>query len=72
MAIIISIGKWGGMYFYRGYGTRLCLGWIAITYLPTDGDYILDAAAKYAEYLIDKNAGNHAVCAGNDETSRAK
>jgi len=38
---IISIGKWGGFYFHRGYATRLCLGFIAITLLPEDLDNLL-------------------------------
>lgn len=48
MGIMISIGKkWGGVYAYRGYGWRLCVGWIAVTFYPVDGDEILDAAAKW-------------------------
>ena len=49
MTILFSIGKWGGIYAYHGFGWRLCLGWIAITILPVDGDVILDAAAKWCE-----------------------
>jgi len=49
MGIVISIGPWGNVYWYRssGFGWRLCLGWVAITYWPVDGDDILDAASKY-------------------------
>jgi hypothetical protein len=47
MAIVISIGKWGNVYFYHGFGWRLCLGWIAITVLSVDGDVILDWAASH-------------------------
>lgn len=46
MAIIISTGKWGGIYWYHGFGLRLCLGWVAITFLPVDGDVILEQAAE--------------------------
>ena len=46
MAIVISIGKWGGIYWYQGFGVRLCLGWIAFTILPVDGDDLLDAASR--------------------------
>lgn len=54
MAIIISIGKWGNVYFYRGFGWRLCLGWIAITILPIDGDEILAAAAMEADRCVER------------------
>lgn len=55
MAIIISIGKWGGVYAYRGFGWRLCLGYIAITYLPYDGDTVLEAAALGAEIALERS-----------------
>lgn len=54
MAIVISIGKWGGIYWYRGFGLRLCLGWIAFTILPVDGDDLLKAAAIACEDYQDK------------------
>lgn len=46
MCFIISLGKWGGIYWYSGFGWRLCLGWIAITFLPMDYDDFLDEDAK--------------------------
>lgn len=60
MTILISIGKWGNIYYYLGYGFRLCLGWVAITFLPCDGDIILDMAVKEAERLVSakKSKGN--------------
>lgn len=45
-ALSLSWGKYGGFYFKRGYTTRLCLGWIAITYFPEDLDDILLRAFK--------------------------
>lgn len=57
MAIIISIGKWGGIYLYHGYGWRLCLGWIAITYLPVDGDVVIEAARRYIDMKYPKTEG---------------
>lgn len=46
MGLLISIGKWGGLYLYwHGFAPRLCLGWIAITLFFTDGDDILELAA---------------------------
>ena len=44
--IMISVGSWGGFYFYHDFSWRLCLGWIAITFLPIDGDEILDVAGR--------------------------
>ena len=49
MCVVISIGKWGNVYFYHGFGWRLCLGWIAITVFPVDGDIILEMANRYAK-----------------------
>jgi hypothetical protein len=38
-----SWGDWGGFYYHRGYTTRLCLGYVAITYFPDDiDDYLTD------------------------------
>lgn len=42
MTIAVSFGKYGGFYFRRGYTTRLCLGWVAITYFPCDIDTIFE------------------------------
>lgn len=42
MTIAISFGAYGGFYFYRGYSIRICLGWVALTYLPRDLDTILN------------------------------
>ena len=38
--LMIGVGSWGGVYFYRGFTTRLCLGWLAITYIPLDDSWI--------------------------------
>lgn len=47
LSVICSFGKWGGFYVYRGFSTRICLGWMALTYIPTDidllfGDHSID------------------------------
>jgi len=55
VCIVISIGKWGGVWVYKGYGWRLCLGWIAFTFLPTDGDNILLLASKASDILYKNN-----------------
>lgn len=36
--LAVSWGEWGGFYLDRGWCTRLCIGWVAITYLPVDFD----------------------------------
>lgn len=40
MTLMLSIGKWGGVYLTWGYTKRLCLGWVAITYIPRDDDWM--------------------------------
>jgi hypothetical protein len=53
MGIMISIGRWGNVYTYKGFGWRICLGWIAITFFPVDGDQVLDFAGKWASHLLE-------------------
>jgi hypothetical protein len=43
MTIALSIGKYGGFYWNSGYTKRLCLGWVAFTYIPKDLDEVLNA-----------------------------
>ena len=38
MTLAISVGRWGGFYVYWGYTKRLCLGWLALTFIPQDFD----------------------------------
>lgn len=38
---MINWGKWGGFYLFRGYTKRVCLGFVAITYIPDDIDELL-------------------------------
>lgn len=42
MTITISIGKYGGFYIHNGFTKRICLGWIAFTYIPKDIDDIFN------------------------------
>lgn len=37
----LSWGEYGGFYFNKGYMTRLCLGWIAFTYIPEELDKLI-------------------------------
>jgi hypothetical protein len=41
MTFLISIGQWSGIYFYKGFTTRLCLGWVAFTFIPLDDTEIM-------------------------------
>jgi hypothetical protein len=42
--LAISWGKYGGFYFKRGSMIRICLGWLAITYIPMEIDDLLKIA----------------------------
>lgn len=44
LTVFLSLGSWGGVYFVRGFGWRLCLGFVAVTILPCDDADILDPA----------------------------
>lgn len=46
MTLMISIGAWGGVYLHWSYTKRLCLGWIAFTYIPRDDDFLSEALPK--------------------------
>jgi len=41
MSIILSFGKFGGFYIHNGFTKRICLGWVALTFIPMDIDVIL-------------------------------
>ncbi len=41
-SICFSWGEYGGFYFHNGYTKRVCLGWIAITFLPIEIDEIFE------------------------------
>ncbi len=38
---VISFGPWGGLYAHGAYAYRVCLGFVAITWLPLDIDTVL-------------------------------
>ena len=46
IGIMLSVGRWGGVYYVNGWSKRLCLGWLALTFFPTDGDDIIYWASK--------------------------
>lgn len=41
MNIFFSVGRYGGVYFYRGFAWRICIGWFAVTVVPMDDDWML-------------------------------
>ena len=49
LGIFVSVGRWGGLYFYKGFGFRLCLGFVAITLYTYDADDIVAAALALLE-----------------------
>jgi hypothetical protein len=42
MTILIGIDRqYGGFYVYRGFTWRVCLGWLAVTFVPMkEGDLL--------------------------------
>lgn len=47
MTFMISIGQYGGFYWIGG---RICLGWVAFTYLPFDIDLFLSPLVRHWEH----------------------
>lgn len=45
--LAISWGAWGGCYVQRGYTWRVCVGWVALTYVPIELD---DLCAGYIDH----------------------
>ena len=44
--VALSWGDWGGFYFTRDYGWRLCFGRAALTYLPIEIEALEDLYAR--------------------------
>lgn len=58
MSICLSFGRFGGFYINRGYSTRICLGFMAITIFPEDIDDILDRLSDKVKLPVDKASLN--------------
>jgi hypothetical protein len=43
--VALSWGRWGGIYVNRGFCKRICLGWLAVTYVPVELDDLMEAYA---------------------------
>lgn len=42
MSVVLSCGKWGGFYLHRGYTTLLCMGFVALTFVPEEFEDLCD------------------------------
>lgn len=51
-SIIISVGKWGGIYWYWGVFKRLCLGWVALTLFTPEWDCVMNRLMEKAGYPL--------------------
>lgn len=49
MTLMLTVGRWGGVYVFRGYTWRLCLGWVALTFIPRDMDEITNDLLREAD-----------------------
>jgi hypothetical protein len=47
--LALSWGPWGGFYLNPGYSKRLCVGWLAITYVPVELDDMMEAYVSRPE-----------------------
>lgn len=48
MTLMLTFGKSGGFYIAWGYSKRICLWWLAITFIPRDMDQILNTSLDNA------------------------
>lgn len=61
--LAISWGEYAGFYWHSKYSKRLCLGWIAFTYIPNDLDDLLNQKTTEDKglCLCEQNAKGHIV-----------
>lgn len=55
--VSMSWGPWGGFYIHRRYIWRVCLGFVAFTYMPIEVDDLLESHAKMLEARDALNSG---------------
>jgi len=48
--IAISWGEYGGFYIQFGDSKRICFGWVALTYIPYDFDYLLEGFSNLYKF----------------------
>lgn len=51
--LAVSWGPWGGLYVHRA---RLCLGWVALTYVPIELDDLMEGWTAHREARRDRLA----------------
>ena len=51
MSLVLSWGRWGGFYIYRGYTKRICLGWVALTFVPEEFEDLCERLRKEGNLL---------------------
>lgn len=67
MTIMVSLDRnWGGFYVKRGFTTRICLGFLALTLIPIREDYLLGMAFAEEERLLDAAERAGVMFAGCD------
>lgn len=42
MTFMVNFGPWGGLYFRKAFSARVCLGYVAFTFVPMDVDILLE------------------------------
>lgn len=57
MSFVVSLGSYGGFYWYSGFSKRLVLGWVYFTFFPVDDDF-LGGSLDYMKLMYArKNSG---------------
>lgn len=45
----LSWGAYGGFYVHLGFASRICLGWVALTYFPIEIEDLMRAYVERGE-----------------------
>jgi hypothetical protein len=61
-SIIISFGKYGGFYYLNRYMIRICIGWVALTYMPEDFDDFINKAKYEQNQRRGITGNNQGIC----------
>ena len=54
MSLILSAGRWGGFYIRLGYFNRVCLGFVALTFIFVDFDILIDELIQEGDHGMEK------------------
>jgi len=44
--ISVSWGGYGGFYIHIGFAKRICLGWVAVSFMPLEIDDLIEAYGR--------------------------